>query len=221
MGLLWKSKAETERDARLEETQRGQASAADPSASAWVSANAGTGKTHVALGVAYAVATGSTFLKWRAPRARRVLVVDGEMPASELRERLQWINGGATPTPRTLRILPVDMIERGIGTLACPEVQAELDPWLAGVELLVLDNLSSLTAALRENDADSWSPIQDWLLRLRRRGISVLIVHHAGKTGGQRGTSRREDVRTRDASPTPRRCQISQSQGLRSQWRDN
>jgi putative DNA primase/helicase len=154
----------------------------------------GTGKTHVALGVAYAVATGSTFLKWRAPRARRVLVVDGEMPASELRERLQWINGGATPIPRTLRILPVDMIERGLGTIACPEVQAELDPWLAGVELLVLDNLSSLTAALRENDSDSWSPIQDWLLRLRRRGISVLIVHHAGKAGGQRGTSRREDV---------------------------
>ena len=123
-------------------------------------ATRGTGKTHVALGIAYAVATGSTFLKWRAPRARRVLVVDGEMPASELRERLQWINGGATPTPRTLRILPVDMIERGIGTLACPEVQAELDPWLAGVELLVLDNLSSLTAALRENDADSWSPIR-------------------------------------------------------------
>ena len=147
----------------------------------------GTGKTHVALGVAYAVATGSIFLKWRAPRARRVLVVDGEMPASELRERLQWINGGATPTPRTLRILPVDMIERGLGTIACPEVQAELDPWLAGVELLVLDNLSSLTAALRENDSDSWSPIQDWLLRLRRRGISVLIVHHAGKAGGQRG----------------------------------
>ena len=157
-------------------------------------ATRGTGKTHVALGIAYAVATGSAFLKWRARRARRVLVIDGEMPASELRERLQWINGGATPTPRTLKILPIDLVERGIRTLACPEVQAELDPWLAGVELLVLDNLSSLTAALRENDSDSWSPIQDWLLRLRRRGISVLIVHHAGKTGGQRGTSRREDV---------------------------
>ena len=45
-----------------------------------------------------------------------------------------------------------------------------------------------------ENDSDAWSPIQQWLLRLRRRGMSVLIVHHAGKTGGQRGTSRREDV---------------------------
>src|SRR6185437_841893 len=37
-------------------------------------------------------------------------------------------------------------------------------------------------------------PIQEWLLRLRRRGVSVLIVHHAGKGGEQRGTSRREDV---------------------------
>ena len=32
-------------------------------------ATRGTGKTHVALGVPYAVATGSTFLKRRAPRA--------------------------------------------------------------------------------------------------------------------------------------------------------
>jgi putative DNA primase/helicase len=31
-------------------------------------------------------------------------------------------------------------------------------------------------------------------LRLRRRGISVLIIHHANKIGEQRGTSRREDV---------------------------
>ncbi len=29
---------------------------------------------------------------------------------------------------------------------------------------------------------------------LRRRGKSVLFVHHAGKNGAQRGTSRREDV---------------------------
>jgi hypothetical protein len=41
----------------------------------------GTGKTHVALGIAYAVATGSTFLRWQAPRPGRVLLIDGEMPA--------------------------------------------------------------------------------------------------------------------------------------------
>ncbi len=43
MGLFFKSKLEK----ALEETQRHQAAAADPAASAWVSANAGTGKTHV------------------------------------------------------------------------------------------------------------------------------------------------------------------------------
>ena len=153
----------------------------------------GTGKTHVALGIAYAVATGSSFLKWRAPAARRVLLIDGEMPASALRERLQHISAGETPIPATLRILAGDLVEHGIGNLASPLVQAELEPWLDGVELLILDNLSSL-AAVRENDGDSWAPVQRWLLRLRRRGISVLIVHHAGKGGEQRGTSRREDV---------------------------
>ncbi len=33
-----------------------------------------------------------------------------------------------------------------------------------------------------------------WILRLRRHGKSVLLIHHAGKTGQQRGTSRREDA---------------------------
>jgi len=154
----------------------------------------GTGKTHVALGIAYAVATGSPFLKWRAERPRRVLLVDGEMPAAALRERLQRVAANGPPRPATLKIIAGDLVEQGIGNLAAPLVQTELDRWLDGVELLILDNLSSLTAALRENDADSWSPIQQWLLRLRRRGISVLIVHHAGKGGEQRGTSRREDV---------------------------
>jgi putative DNA primase/helicase len=129
---------------------------------------------------------------------RRVLLIDGEMPAAALQERLASIVASACNVelaPENIKILAGDLIEQGgIGNLASLEVQAELEPWLEGVDLLVLDNLSSLTAVLRDNDAESWGPIQEWLLRLRRRGISVLIVHHAGKAGQQRGTSRREDV---------------------------
>ena len=55
----------------------------------------GTGKTHVALGIAYAVATGSKFLKWDAPKARRMLLIDGEMPAAALQERLASIVASA------------------------------------------------------------------------------------------------------------------------------
>jgi putative DNA primase/helicase len=36
--------------------------------------------------------------------------------------------------------------------------------------------------------------MQNWLLRLRRQGLSVLLIHHAGVNGRQRGTSRREDA---------------------------
>src|SRR5262245_17082635 len=43
MGFLFASKL----DAARAQTRRNQAAAADPAASAWVSANAGTGKTHV------------------------------------------------------------------------------------------------------------------------------------------------------------------------------
>jgi putative DNA primase/helicase len=158
----------------------------------------GTGKTHVALGIAFAVATGTQFLKWKAPKTRRVLLIDGEMPAAALQERFASIVASAPETeldPQNIKILAGDLVEAGgIGNLASPDVQAEIDRWLDCVDLLVLDNLSSLTAVIRDNDAESWGPIQEWLLKLRRRGISVLIVHHAGKGGQQRGTSRREDV---------------------------
>ena len=36
--------------------------------------------------------------------------------------------------------------------------------------------------------------MQNWLLKLRRKGVAVLLVHHAGTNGRQRGTSRREDA---------------------------
>jgi len=102
--------------------------------------------------------------------------------------------GGRLPERGWFPIISSDRVDRGVGNLGSPLVQAEVECWLDGVELLILDNLSSLTVGVRENDGDAWAQIQDWLLRLRRRGISVLIIHHTGKHGGQRGTSRREDV---------------------------
>ena len=60
-------------------------------------------------------------------------------------------------------------------------------------DLLVLDNLASLVGT-QNDDADSWTGLQRWLLTLRRRGMAVLMIHHANKQGNQRGTSRREDL---------------------------
>ena len=120
-------------------------------------ATRGTGKTFVALGIAFAVASGSEFLKWAAPKPRRVLLVGGEMPAAALQERLANIVASSPIDldPSNLKVLAADLIEAGgIGNLASPEVQRELDGWLRDVDLLILDNLSSLTAVVRDNDAE-------------------------------------------------------------------
>ena len=54
------------------------------------------------------------------------------------------------------------------------------------VRLVILDNLSALCGGA-ENDAESWQSMQDFILRLRRRGLAVLFAHHSGKGGLQRG----------------------------------
>src|SRR5262249_17930565 len=61
------------------------------------------------------------------------------------------------------------------------------------VKVLILDNLSTLAAGMKENDADAWEMVNQWLLILRRHRIAVVIVHHAGRSGEMRGTSRRKD----------------------------
>jgi hypothetical protein len=157
----------------------------------------GIGKTHLALGIAAAVASGARFLRWTAPRPRRVLYVDGELPAATLREWLAMILAGieeGETAPDALRIVTPDLQERPMPDLATPEGQRLLEPHLAGIDLLVLDNLSALCRYGNENEGESWLPVQEWALGLRRRGMSVLFVHHAGKSKSQRGTSRREDL---------------------------
>jgi putative DNA primase/helicase len=155
----------------------------------------GVGKSWVALSIGLAVASGQPLLRWSAVRQRNVLYVDGEMPLVSLQERLKAISAGLGTDISNdgFRILAADQIERGIN-LGAEEGQHSLDPLLRDVDLLILDNLSTLCTTGSEIASDAWVPMQNWLLKLRRRGVAVLLVHHAGTNGRQRGTSRREDT---------------------------
>lgn len=156
----------------------------------------GVGKTHASLGIAYAIASGSSFLLWDAPKPRGVLFVDGEMPGHGLQERIERIacssNNKATAP---LRFITPDLQKTGLPDLATNEGQLAIEKFIDNsIDVIILDNLSSLVRSGRENEAESWQPIQDWVLRLRAKGKSILIIHHSNKNGGQRGTSRREDI---------------------------
>lgn len=86
----------------------------------------GVGKTHVNLGISYALACGGTFLNWTADKARRVLLVDGEMPAPALQERLAAIiaSNGVEPEPGFLSIVTPDLQNGAMPDLSTQAGQA-------------------------------------------------------------------------------------------------
>lgn len=157
----------------------------------------GIGKTYVSLSVAYAVASGSTFLNWQAKRPAGVLFLDGEMPAIALQERLDsLIKANEQDTQAPLKLMTPDLQpkDRPAFNIADEYDQVELEGHLENIELIIVDNIATLCRSGKENEAEGWKPIQEWALRQRARGRSVLFVHHSGKDGRQRGTSGREDV---------------------------
>jgi putative DNA primase/helicase len=157
----------------------------------------GLGKTQVGLNVAYAVASGGRYLGWTARAPRRVTYLDGEMPAIELQRRLREIEAAADdrpPHPSFLRIVSDSLSPLGLPDLSDSAGQQLYDASIDGSDLIIVDNISTLCRGYKENDADTWTPIQHWVLAQRRAGRTVLFIHHAGKSGNQRGTSRKEDI---------------------------
>ena len=162
-----------------------------------VFAGRGIGKTHFGLAVSYAVSTAGRFTRWQAPTARKVLYLDGELPGGVMQKRLLMHCPTPEPAPGFFRVFTPDLVPDGrtLPDLATWEGQALIDQMIEpDTALVVVDNLSAWARSGRENEAESWHPVAEWILALRRRGIAVLLIHHAGKGGQQRGTSKREDL---------------------------
>ena len=55
---------------------------------------------------------------------------------------------------------------------------------------MILDNFSTLGEVEDENAASSFNAIQQFLLQLKVQGVATMLVHHAGKSGDFRGSSK-------------------------------
>jgi AAA domain len=58
------------------------------------------------------------------------------------------------------------------------------------LDLIILDNFSTLGEVEDENSASSFNAIQQFLLGLKVAGVATMLVHHAGKSGDFRGSSK-------------------------------
>lgn len=189
----------------------------------------GIGKSFFAMSLALAVANGSKFLRWNAPRPAKVLYVDGEMSAFTLQERFTKLSGcplfveEQADYTKNLVLFAADMQPFPTINIGEKEVQYGIEQMIEnnGIKLVILDNISSLTT-IDELDSTAWLPIQEWLISLRKKNIAVLLIHHSGKNGGQRGVSKREDIldlviSLRDTTKKPQNNRTTSNQQNKSE----
>lgn len=157
----------------------------------------GLGKTFFGLSLAAAAAQGQPFMKWHMNEPTGVLYIDGEMWLGDIRERIKRFAG--RPLRAELQTLSherfFELFEKDL-TITDSDVQEAMLEVLDAsndINLLVIDNLSSLSR-IREDKSDDWRHVMlPFLIACRRRGVAVVMIHHAGKGGDQRGTGARED----------------------------
>jgi KaiC/GvpD/RAD55 family RecA-like ATPase len=175
--------------------------------SAMIWAPPGAGKTLLTLTLALMVAGGGKALGWEAPKPRRVLLMDGEMAAEDLQERLERLQSGVEGLDLEAAKKNLMIIAR---TWQKPEVifpnlaeretdsdrEAGQDVMKAKVmkhrpELVLIDNFSTTAEVPDENDASAMTPVLALLMWLKQVRKACVLVHHSGKTGEDyRGSSK-------------------------------
>jgi putative DNA primase/helicase len=155
----------------------------------------GVGKSWFALSILDAISKGISFGPWNVVNSVPSLYLDGEMVIQDVRDRIKILGES--------RISPLKIYSDAYASQKkIPRANLLFPKWRDAmkklildlrVKLFVIDNLASLTPGIDENSNKDWGPINDWLLELRFAGITTIMLHHTNKTGGQRGTSSRED----------------------------
>lgn len=159
----------------------------------------GSGKSLLAMLLAYAIAAGKAVPPWGTGESVVIAYLDGEMRIRGFKERISALmrfdskSGSRERGSTNFFIISRDLAGHPIGHIDTEEGQQAIEQSLPeGVSFLVVDNLSAWTEG--GGEGTSWQMIKQWLIAMRLRGIAVLLLHHAGKNGAQRGTSAHEDL---------------------------
>lgn len=161
-----------------------------------VSAMRGVGKTWFVLQLAVSLLTKTPFLDYDVPHKAKVLIVDGEMPIHDIRNRIKLLSGNMLP--ENLLVLSSELLARKSMSLNIDDIKIQkainiaIDKW--SPDVIILDNLSSLSFGRDENSNSDLDGLIQWFRDIRYKGIALVIVHHNGKNDKMRGASRLEDI---------------------------
>ncbi|MBO0333496.1 AAA family ATPase [Sneathiella sp. CAU 1612] len=153
-------------------------------------APSGVGKSMFAMSIAIAVAGGGEYLGWKADGCSKVLIVDGEMDMSDLRDRAILLSGSIEnldlkAASSNLSFLPFQGQADNVNwpDLAEPDDHQRIINRIKNekIDLVILDNLSTLAGVENENDASAWRPVNELLRKIKRLGCTPIMVHHSRK----------------------------------------
>ncbi|RLC88503.1 MAG: hypothetical protein DRJ03_02530 [Chloroflexi bacterium] len=152
-----------------------------------IHAPTGLGKTNFAMSLAACLAEGKDFLKWKIPAKKRILYIDGELSMNGLQRQVQN-NAGAcdisTITGVFDFITPDLLPNGGMENLTDPLKQAWINRHIADLKphVIVFDSLLTCFQGTTESQ-ETWESIQAWMIKLRKDGICVILIHHDNKSG--------------------------------------
>ncbi len=168
----------------------------------------GTGKSYITTQMAIDISLGKAVMfgahrggggHWPISRAYRTLYVYGEMDDSEIKQRavaLSRMADGQIPKDEQLGTMCKDYQRNWR-----PKLSSALDRKFIedrifghGYEGLILDNFSTLWPTSQEQQSDRSAILAEWFTDLNQRGVWIIFLHHAGKSGEQRGDSEKEDM---------------------------
>ena len=152
----------------------------------------GVGKTLLGLRLAAGVACGCGFMSMPSiDGSRPVYYMEGELPAGDVKSRLNDIRSDFSKkgikfnddyfniaTLQQQKDFGFPPLHEEVGRDAVEEVIEEISERTGKKVYIHLDNISSLCPGFEENKAESWSPMMNWMIKLKNKGHTVCYYHH-------------------------------------------
>jgi 5S rRNA maturation endonuclease (ribonuclease M5) len=158
------------------------------------------GKTYFSYALAYAMSQGTAIYKWECPSAVKVCILDGEMRPRMIQERIcKQVANAVDVKPENLiiftresftnhNVLPPD--------LSITKERTKLLELVKDFDVLILDNINVWFRSGNENDTNFWVPVEQFVLELRDRKITPILIHHTTKSSPKSpaGSSKAERI---------------------------
>lgn len=160
----------------------------------------GVGKSRIAYEMAFSICAGEQFLYFSPNGKHKVLYVDGEMTAFEIKTRIEDLavrhNEADFPSENFKIIKTMDLLDKEQEELDLfqDKHRKRLDEAIEESDIIFLDNLGSLTIPPSGDsfkvDKIEWIKMFNWIKAWRAKGKTFVLIMHANKSGQLEGIAK-------------------------------